>query len=230
MEISPHGIGSTSVGAGFPVVLLHGFSTAHRSMVRAFEPAFVEDPGWLRIYVDLPGMGASRPLRPRTTDEVMDHLGPAGRDLPEPVVFERDEELLDSLPDDVREAFAAAPVVRDRAAFSFFEETILPAIRVSDGDEWIADLWEHGYVPRRHAVVPHEPFLGPSLLIVGRQDAIVGYRDQLGLVDTLPRATVAVLDYCGHSPEVEREQLFRALVRDWLDRLRRGGCGAPARR
>ena len=46
-------------GEGVPIVMLHGRPTDHHAMVGAFEPIFAGKIGWQRIYVDLPGMGAT---------------------------------------------------------------------------------------------------------------------------------------------------------------------------
>ena len=66
---------------------------------------------------------------------------------------------------------------------------------------------------------PRQPFVGPTLFVLGRQDAVVGYRTALDLAEHFPRATVAVLDRAGHLLPWEQPDLFRALVSDWLDRL-----------
>lgn len=65
------------------------------------------------------------------------------------------------------------------------------------------------------------PFEGPSLFVMGRQDAVTGYQSALGLVDAYPRATMAVLDGAGHALPYEQPHLFRALAREWLDRIER---------
>ena len=64
-----------------------------------------------------------------------------------------------------------------------------------------------------------EPFRAPALIICGRQDTIVGYRDSWRVVENFPRATFAVLDRADHGLPVDRTQLFHALVHDWLDRI-----------
>jgi len=64
-----------------------------------------------------------------------------------------------------------------------------------------------------------EPYPGPTLIVTGRQDAIVGYRDAERLADTLPQATFAVLDNAGHHAHVERETRVAALLSDWLRRV-----------
>jgi pimeloyl-ACP methyl ester carboxylesterase len=64
-----------------------------------------------------------------------------------------------------------------------------------------------------------EPFAAPTLILAGRQDAVVGYRDAWDLLDSYPRATFAVLDRAGHLLEIEQEELFHALVSEWLDRV-----------
>lgn len=66
------------VGRGHPTVVLPSFSLDGRSMARVFEPAFLAqdaaaDPsgGVARIYLDLPGTGASPAAHP-TSDAVLD--------------------------------------------------------------------------------------------------------------------------------------------------------------
>ena len=52
-------------------VLLHGFPVDHRIMLDPFEAVFAERAGWRRLYLDLPGMGATRaPDWVRSTDDV----------------------------------------------------------------------------------------------------------------------------------------------------------------
>jgi pimeloyl-ACP methyl ester carboxylesterase len=64
------------------------------------------------------------------------------------------------------------------------------------------------------------PFERPSLFIMGRQDSVVGYRDQWQFIENFPRATFAILDRTGHSAFIEQEALVRQLAGEWLDRLR----------
>lgn len=59
----------------------------------------------------------------------------------------------------------------------------------------------------------------PSLILTGRQDALVGYRDAWRLLDKYPRATYAALDLAGHGLQIEQPDLFRALVLDWVARV-----------
>jgi pimeloyl-ACP methyl ester carboxylesterase len=66
---------------------------------------------------------------------------------------------------------------------------------------------------------PGEPFDAPTLIVCGRQDTIVGYRDAWGIVENFPRATFAILDRADHGLLVDRPQLYHALVHDWLDRI-----------
>jgi pimeloyl-ACP methyl ester carboxylesterase len=63
-----------------------------------------------------------------------------------------------------------------------------------------------------------EPFSGPSLIITGRQDAVVGYRDAWNIVEKYPRATYDVLDRAGHLLE-DKTDLVNVLINDWLDRV-----------
>ena len=46
-------------GDGTPILLIHGWSADRRYMLADLEPVFAEHPAWRRIYVDLPGHGAT---------------------------------------------------------------------------------------------------------------------------------------------------------------------------
>jgi pimeloyl-ACP methyl ester carboxylesterase len=76
------------------------------------------------------------------------------------------------------------------------------------------------YIPTGAAGRAGPPFDRPGLILTGRQDSTVGYRGAWGLVEEFPRATYAVLDLAGHHiGRIERPELFRALVGDWLERM-----------
>jgi len=63
-----------------------------------------------------------------------------------------------------------------------------------------------------------ESFPGPSLIITGRQDSVVGYRDAWNLLENYPRASYVVLDRAGH-PLEDSAELVNVLIREWLDRV-----------
>jgi pimeloyl-ACP methyl ester carboxylesterase len=64
------------------------------------------------------------------------------------------------------------------------------------------------------------PFDKPALIICGRQDSMVGYRDALDIVEAYPRATFVIVDKAGHLIGLaEQEALFERLVSEWLERV-----------
>jgi pimeloyl-ACP methyl ester carboxylesterase len=63
------------------------------------------------------------------------------------------------------------------------------------------------------------PFPAPTLLLTGRQDSGVGYRDAWEILENYPRGTLVVLDRAGHFLALEQKDLFQALVGEWLDRV-----------
>lgn len=72
------------------------------------------------------------------------------------------------------------------------------------------------------------PFPGPALFLLGRQDAVVGYRSALALMEDYPRATVAILDRSGHALPWEQEDLFMALSGEWLARVEEATALPPS--
>lgn len=59
---------------------------------------------------------------------------------------------------------------------------------------------------------------GPTTVLCGRQDRVVGHADQWRQMPLYPNGTYAVLDNAGHYLPFEQPTLLRALAADWLDR------------
>lgn len=70
----------------------------------------------------------------------------------------------------------------------------------------------------------HPKFQAPTLIVCGRQDEAVGYRDSLRLLEHYPRSTYVVLDRGRHALPVDERDLFEHLVRDWLSRVQEWRC------
>jgi pimeloyl-ACP methyl ester carboxylesterase len=62
-------------------------------------------------------------------------------------------------------------------------------------------------------------FFAPTLVVCGRQDESVGYRDSLRLLELYPRSTYVVLDRGTHGLPIDETSVFEALVRDWIIRI-----------
>ncbi len=143
----------------------------------------------------------------------------AERDVAPAVILRDEPGILDGVGLIDAAEFREIAVIIDGPAWDSFATTVLPA-------EAAADDPTLERIGRRYAFTTDvdaigEPFDRPSLIVVGRQDSVVGYRDALRLVERYPRATFAILDGAGHLLEGERPALFAALVDDWIDRVER---------
>ena len=130
-----------------------------------------------------------------------------------------DPELMSQLGEADAEALQQNAVVQTPAFMDKLREEILPAWEAADMD-FLAPFGEESRWAISFDVddLP-EPLRSPVLIVTGRQDAAVGYRDAWRIVENFPRGTFAVLDRAGHGLEVEQMGLFRALVSEWLDRV-----------
>jgi pimeloyl-ACP methyl ester carboxylesterase len=78
--------------------------------------------------------------------------------------------------------------------------------------------------PKRYAfsfdlAAAEKSFARPVLIVAGRQDTTVGFRDAWDILESYPRATFAVLDRADHVWPLESPDLLGALVDDWLARI-----------
>jgi pimeloyl-ACP methyl ester carboxylesterase len=141
---------------------------------------------------------------------------PGGRDLPQHVVLERDESLLAAMEPGLRDGFCENNVRQTRAVWERYAGEVLPGLASAD-ETYLEDVLG----PRVPLTDEDATTAAPVLVVAGRQDSVVGYRDQLRLAERFPHATVAVLDAAGHNAQFEQPEVFGSLVRAWLDRVSR---------
>jgi len=90
--------------------------------------------------------------------------------------------------------------------------------RLAD-ETFLSRLQADGYAFSFDVNTISKQFEKPTLIIAGRQDWVVGYRDAWKIIEQYPRATFGVLDRAGHNLPIAQEELFSALVSEWLDRV-----------
>jgi len=139
------------------------------------------------------------------------------RDLPVHTVIARDEALMATLTKEEADHFAAMAVVQNSNTWTRYSGEILPAAK--QADEQLLHKLKARYGLSFHVDELASPVEVPVLLLMGRQDAIVGYRDAFKLLEHYPRATFAVLDRSGHNFQIEQQHLFNQLIGEWIIRV-----------
>jgi pimeloyl-ACP methyl ester carboxylesterase len=133
-------------------------------------------------------------------------------------VFEKDEALLASLSAEDRASFTGISVLQNQNLWERFAAQILPGLKLAD-----FTLWDKIILPKYAFSFPidcmDEPYTKPTLILLGRQDNAVGYRDHCSFIEAYPRASFVVLDRAGHNLQIEQDVLFNALVKEWLGRI-----------
>ncbi len=271
------GIDWEEKGAGLPVVMLHGLGCDRRIMAGCMEPVFESRPEYRRIYLDLPGMGASSaPLELASSDAILDALcafltkeikgnfllagqsyggylarGVLAR-MPErvdgllllcPVVFPEagdrqpaakdirsfDMAFLSGLDARERARFCGYAVVANEHTYERYREEIAAGLTAADASFLEGLKRRYSFSFDVDARIRGLPYRRPVLVLAGRQDCCVGYRDLWELCGVFPRASFAVLDLAGHQLQIERPDAFGALAADWLERCAQGAeaqaCG-----
>jgi pimeloyl-ACP methyl ester carboxylesterase len=136
------------------------------------------------------------------------------RHLPEHAVLRTEPGVLESLTEG--EDFTELAVVQTADALAAYRKDVAPGLALAD----MAAL-DRILKKRVLSIDPDSgpAYLGPTLIMCGRQDAVVGYEDTYVLLPHFPRATFAVLDVAGHNLQIEQPALFGSLIREWLERI-----------
>ncbi len=140
------------------------------------------------------------------------------RALPQHVTLVRDDSLPSNLYPEEMKLFESFAVVQTPKIWKRTLKEILSGIKIAD-TEFLGKLQAYGYSFTFDADALSAVFEKPTLILVGRQDSMVGYRHAWTILENYPRATFAVLDRAGHNLQIEQASLFDALVKEWLDRV-----------
>ena len=54
------------------------------------------------------------------------------------------------------------------------------------------------------------------MIIAGKQDSIVGYKDQFDLMEKYVNSTYCAVDRAGHNLQIEQPEIFEDIVESWL--------------
>lgn len=141
------------------------------------------------------------------------------RSLPPRMILERDEQLLSTLDPDIKAAFETLFVFQNHQNLDHFIEEIQPGRLLADRKFLTSEWRTQGYFFSFRPFPEGSSYPQPTLIILGRQDAVCGYRDHFELLDHFPHATFTILDRAGHVFEIEQRSIVQTYFRDWLDRI-----------
>lgn len=113
--------------------------------------------------------------------------------------------------------FLEIQVVQDEYNWERFKAEIFSGLRA--GDQEFLNRISLRYDLTGNEDMPREPYMKPVLILTGRQDHVVGYKNQWEYAQQYPRASFVMLDRAGHNLQIEQHGLFQALASEWLDRV-----------
>ena len=135
--------------------------------------------------------------------------------LPALQVLEKDEDFLNSLSAEEREYFTGINVLQTQKVWDKFSTDILPALKIADYD-FLENHLGQNVSFKEDVDQISEPYRQPTLFLMGRQDSVVGYYDHWQLIENFSRISFVILDRAGHNLQIEQDEVFEALVKEWL--------------
>lgn len=143
---------------------------------------------------------------------------PKNRDIPDLQITERDEKLYESLSVNEKNEFNKLFTIQNCSNW----ETFLN--HVDCGKEKIdikllTKIRLYAYAFKKPLDENNFRFDKPSLIFAGRQDRVVGFKDQFSLLHNYTSADFILLNKAGHMLQIEQKEVFEYHVKRWLARL-----------
>ena len=140
------------------------------------------------------------------------------RSVEEHIVLVNDNELLSKLMPEEAEDFNSGFVVQSEKIYNRYKNEIMSGVELANST-FLQNIMQKGYGFSFDVDKVNKKFYKPTLILLGKQDDCVGYKDAWNILENFPRATFAVLDRAGHNLQIEQEGLFNSLINEWLVRV-----------
>ena len=129
------------------------------------------------------------------------------RNVPEHDVLVKDDILLAKLTSEEAEEFNSSVVVQSEKIYERYKNEIMSGVNIANS-EFLQNLMKSGYGFSFDVDKINKKFDKPTLMLLGKQDNCVGYKDAWNVLENFPRATFSILDRAGHNLQIEQEELF----------------------
>ncbi|MBN2544167.1 MAG: alpha/beta hydrolase [Spirochaetes bacterium] len=139
-----------------------------------------------------------------------------GGPKPDFIVLEKEPDLDGILSLKEKSYFNPIVVRQTNQVWLRYKEEIIPGLALKDSDFY--NTWAKSAYSVDVNVMNNE-FSKPTLILLGKQDSLVGYKNSLNVFQNFPRATLALLDTAGHALQLEQPELFTSLTKEWLERI-----------
>lgn len=130
------------------------------------------------------------------------------RSLPKHVVLLKDKNF--TADGAFAERFNSLAVVQNETVWNRFIDEMVQSAKLTDMDFLLRLFSNMSFSFDVDKL--QKPFEKPTLVFLGRQDSIVGYKDSLGILENYHRGTFALSDRAGHILQIEQEEVFNSLV------------------
>lgn len=142
------------------------------------------------------------------------------RNVPEHMILERDERLLSKLSAEEAEDFEGNVVVQNEKIYKRYKEEVMTGVKIANSG-FLQNIMKNGSYGFSFDVDKlNKIYDKPTVMLLGKQDDCMGYKDAWNILDNYSRAAFAILDKAGHNLQIEQEDLFNSLMKEWLVRVK----------
>ncbi|WP_252226106.1 alpha/beta hydrolase [Clostridium sp. ZBS2] len=140
------------------------------------------------------------------------------RDVPNHVVIKKDEKLISKLNFEEAEDINNCLVIQNQQIYERYKNEVVDGIKICNM-KFLDKFQKEGYELSFNVDNLNKKFEKPVLILVGKQDSCVGYKDAFTILDNFLRATFVILDGAGHNLQIEQGKVFNSLVSEWLNKV-----------
>lgn len=137
------------------------------------------------------------------------------RTVPPKTIVQKDDRFWNSLTEEEQDDYMYSTTIISQENWTRFNQLIRSAYSTVN-KPFIQNLFFNNYRLTHNIDQIQEPYLLPSLFLLGKQDSIVGYKDAWQIYDDFPNGSFMIINHAGHNLLIEQEKFSLEPISEFL--------------
>jgi pimeloyl-ACP methyl ester carboxylesterase len=139
------------------------------------------------------------------------------RNRPKLKILKHDPSLLATLSPYELKKYTSMTVLQSQDTWDRYKEEFLPGIQIYDRELYKRVMQNYALMDNPDQI--EHPYSFPTVVLMGRQDSVAGYKDHWTILENFLRASFLIIDGAGHNLHAEKPIIFNFHLAEWIQTL-----------
>ena len=131
-------------------------------------------------------------------------------------VYVYESDFMRTLSKKQRDDFMAMNANLTRQTWERYVELVEPSVKINEHNDYMHKVLKGSFSFDINKMIMKNHFDKPTLILVGKYDCAVGYKEQFGWLSVFKKGSYILIDGAGHNIHIDQPEMFNDSVEGWL--------------